>query len=97
MLAEFRHGADQPLWFSESRQLMDSGGIGVDGTAESEGRRVQTGVGLYTSFTTRDGNNVLWHPDRKFFLLGKNISARTALWRVPCEERSGVLLSTLNS
>lgn len=74
-LAEFRPGADQPLWFSESRQLMDSGGIGVDGAAEGPGRRVQTGVGLYTSFTTQNGNNVLWHPDRKFFLLGKKITA----------------------
>ncbi|MFB3825240.1 MAG: sialidase family protein [Bryobacteraceae bacterium] len=68
-LAEFRPGADQPLWFSESKMLMDSGGIGVNGSKGG-----QTGVGLYTSFTTRKGNNVLWHPDRKFFLLGKKIT-----------------------
>lgn len=73
-LAEFRPKADQPLWFSQSKMLLDSGGFGVDGTREGPGNRVQTGVGLYTSFTTRKGNNVLWHPDRKFFLLGKKIT-----------------------
>jgi hypothetical protein len=31
-------------------------------------------IGGYTSFTTRNGNNVLWHPERKFFLLGKRIT-----------------------
>ncbi|MBI3209163.1 MAG: exo-alpha-sialidase [Candidatus Solibacter usitatus] len=73
-VGEYRPRADQPLWFSESKLLLDSGGIGVDGSRESKENRVQTGVGLYTSFTTRKGNNVLWHPDRKCFLLGKRIS-----------------------
>ena len=31
-------------------------------------------IGVYPSFTTRKGNNVLWHPERKFFLLGKRIT-----------------------
>jgi hypothetical protein len=31
-------------------------------------------IGGYTSFTTRNGNDVLWHPERKFFLLGKKIT-----------------------
>jgi hypothetical protein len=73
-LGEFRPGADQPIWFSESKQLMDSDNIGPDGTRPSEGRRVPTNVAVYTSFTTCGGNNVLWHPDRKFFLLGKKIT-----------------------
>ncbi|MCL5742352.1 MAG: glycoside hydrolase [Acidobacteria bacterium] len=73
-VGEWRRGADQPVWFSESRELMDSGGIGVDGRPRGSGGRVQTGVGIYTSFTTRHGNNVLWHPDRKCFLLGKKIT-----------------------
>lgn len=85
-LGEFRPGADQPLWFSDSKVLMDSGGIGVDGSREGPGNRVQTGVGLYTSFTTRNGENVLWHPDRKFFLLGKKITpAFLAGLSVPAE------------
>jgi hypothetical protein len=70
-LAEYRPRAGQPLWFSESKMLFDSGGVGVDGR---RAKGAQTGVGLYTSFTTRKGNNVLWRPDRKFFLLGKKIT-----------------------
>lgn len=31
-------------------------------------------IGVYTSVTNREGNFVLWHPDRKFFLLGKKIT-----------------------
>jgi hypothetical protein len=30
---------------------------------------------VYSSFTTRKGNNVLWHPDRKTYLVGKRITA----------------------
>jgi hypothetical protein len=36
---------------------------------------VPTNIGVYSSFTTCGGNNVLWHPDRKFFLLGKKITS----------------------
>jgi hypothetical protein len=68
-LGEFRPGGDQPLWFSESKLLMDTSGIGVNG---KEGG--QTGIGIYTSLTTRKGANVLWYPDRKFYLLGKRIT-----------------------
>ena len=66
-LAEFRPGARQPLWFSDSKVLMDIGEKGLG----PQGRR---DIGIYSSFTTRQGNNVLWHPDRKFFLLGKRIT-----------------------
>ena len=31
-------------------------------------------VGGYGSLTSVDGENVYWHPDRKFFLLGKIIT-----------------------
>jgi hypothetical protein len=70
-LGEFRPDGDQPVWFSDSKMLMDTNGIGVNG---KPGKGAQTGIGLYTSFTTRKGNNVLWHPDRKFFLVGKKIT-----------------------
>jgi hypothetical protein len=66
-LGEYRPGADQPIWFSESRVLMDNDGVGIGGSS-------QTGIGLYSSFTTINGENVLWHPDRKFFLVGKRIT-----------------------
>jgi len=73
-LGEFRPNADQPIWFSESKQFMDNDGIGPDGTRPHGGRRVNTNIGVYSSFTTCGGNNVLWHPDRKFFLLGKKVT-----------------------
>ena len=59
--------AKQPLWFGESKQLMDNAGCGI-------GPLKRTDIGVYPSFTTRNGNNVLWHPDRKFFLVGKRVT-----------------------
>jgi hypothetical protein len=69
-LGEFRPKADQPVWFSESKEFMDNGDVGVDGSKNHR----QKAIGVYTSFTTRRGNNVLWHPDRKFFLVGKRVT-----------------------
>ena len=66
-LGEFREGAEQPLWFSESRELMDNHGVGI-------GPLDRIDIGVYPSFTTHTGENVLWHPDRKFFLVGKRIT-----------------------
>jgi hypothetical protein len=66
-VGEFRPRAEQPIWFSESRLLMDNGGNGI-------GPLMRVDIGGYTSFTTRGGRNVLWHPERKFFLLGKTIT-----------------------
>jgi hypothetical protein len=31
-------------------------------------------LGVYSSFTNRNSEDVLWHPDRKFFVLGKKIT-----------------------
>lgn len=68
-LGEFRPNADQPVWFSESKLFLDTAGVSVNGE-----KTMQTGIGLYSSFTTRKGENVLWHPDRKFFLVGKKVT-----------------------
>ncbi len=65
---EFRPHAEQPVWFSKSRQLMDNDGVRI-------GPRQGIDSGGYTSFTNRQGNPVLWHPERKFFLLGKRITS----------------------
>jgi hypothetical protein len=73
-LGEFRPGADQPLWFSESKMLMTHDGVTVNGRREGEPGAMNPAIGVYSSFTTRGGNNVLWHPDRKFFLVGKKIT-----------------------
>ena len=66
-VGEFRAKAEQPIWFSESKLLMDNDGVGI-------GPLKRVDIGSYTSFTTRLGENVLWHPERKFFLLGKRIT-----------------------
>jgi hypothetical protein len=67
-LGEFRPDAEQPIWFSPSKQLMDNQGQGI-------GPLNRIDIGVYPSFTSRNGVEVLWHPDRKFFLLGKRITA----------------------
>ena len=66
-VGEYRPNADQPIWFSKSKQLMDNDGVGV-------GPLKRIDLGVYPSVTYRNGQYVLWHPDRKFFLLGKRIT-----------------------
>jgi hypothetical protein len=66
-LGEFRPGADQPVWFSASKLFMDNAGVPL-------GPNQRRDVGIYCSMTHRNGNHVLWHPDRKFFLLGKRVT-----------------------
>ncbi len=71
-VGEFRQGARQPVWFSEPKLLMDNDGVAIG----YKGGRAD--MAMYASFTIRDGQWVLWYPDRKFFLLGKRI---TPAWR----------------
>lgn len=66
-LGEYRPEAEQPIWFSRSKQIFDNDGVGI-------GPLTRTDVGVYPSVTNRQENFVLWHPDRKFFLLGKRIT-----------------------
>lgn len=74
---QYRPNADQPIWFSESVELMDNQSTPIGPLGRLE-------CGVYPSFSTRNGQNVLWHPDRKFFLLGKIIPAQLIeLLRVP--------------
>ena len=73
-LGEFRAGADQPLWFSPPKLLLATEGIGVDGVKRALAERDAGSLSMYASFTNRDGKDVLWYPDRKFFLLGKQIT-----------------------
>jgi len=66
-LGEYRPKAEQPIWFSKSKMFMTSDGIPI-------GPRGMVAVGGYGSLTSLDGENIYWHPDRKFFLLGKIIT-----------------------
>jgi len=75
-LGEFRPKADQPVWFSPPKQFMDSDGLTVAGIPPgTPGMPTSADLSLYSSFTTRAGRNVLWYPERKFFLLGKEVTA----------------------
>ena len=67
-LGEFHPHAEQPVWFSRSKEFMDNDGVGI-------GPLKRIDIGVYPSVTNRQGNFVLWHPDRKFFLLGKRIAS----------------------
>lgn len=78
-VGEYRPDAEQPIWFSPSKQFMDNGGAEI-------GPLKRTDIGVYPSVTHRQGNFVLWHPERKFFLLGKRITdAWLADLNVPAE------------
>jgi hypothetical protein len=68
----YKAGAEQPVWFDEPEFFMDHDGVslGKPGTA---GR---LDLALYASCTVREGKAVLWYPDRKFFLLGREILLR---------------------
>jgi hypothetical protein len=68
---KFAPGVSQPIVFSEPELMMDAGDNGV-GPAKSP----RYDFALYASFTVRNGQAVLWYPDRKCFLLGKKISPR---------------------
>jgi len=48
---------------------MDNGGVPL---GFGQGR---ADLAMYASFTIRKGSQVLWYPDRKFFLLGQRITA----------------------
>jgi hypothetical protein len=74
-LGEFRPDADQPVWFSPPKLFMATEGIGVDGVEYSLNEPKSGSLSMYSSFTNRNDNDVLWYPDSKFFLLGKRITA----------------------
>jgi hypothetical protein len=65
----YEHGAFQPVWFDEPRLFMDHDGT----TLGKPGTKGRTDLALYSSFTVRNGQPVLWYPERKFFLLGRII------------------------
>ena len=66
-VGQFRPEAQQPIWFSEPKLLMDT-------------QRVKTGVtaldwlAMYASLTEKDGRRIFWYADRKTFVLGRNIT-----------------------
>lgn len=64
---QFDAAAHQPVRFSAAdRQLYMS--------LPEEGRKLgQWGLAMYGCHVKQDGRDILWYPDRKFFLLGKEL------------------------
>jgi hypothetical protein len=70
MHGHFQKAAHQPVWFDDPTLFMEHAGVPL-GASGTKGR---LDMALYSSFTVRKGRAVLWYPDRKFFLLGRNIA-----------------------
>jgi hypothetical protein len=85
-IGEYREDAEQPLWFSKPKLLMTSDRTTVTGEKAPSDISAEhnSSLSMYTSFSHRDGEDVLWYPERKFFLLGKKITGElTADMTVP--------------
>jgi hypothetical protein len=93
-LAEYRPNADQPLWFSQPKKLMATEGVGLDGIKRKLHEPESGSLSMYSSFTNRSGQDVLWYPDRKCFLLGKRITSEfLSDLRVPRQKKGGALIT----
>jgi len=66
-VGKFQPGAHQPIWFSKPKQILDTDGVIVGLKGDNE-------IATYTSFTVYKGKQILWYPDRKYYLLGKYIT-----------------------
>ncbi len=74
-LAEFRPRARQPLWFSPARLFCDTNNVAVGpGNGGLVGGR--TWLSFYGTMTYAGGKQILWYPDRKHFLLGREITPK---------------------
>lgn len=57
----------QPIVFGEKHKLLDSDDIAIGPKKTAE-------TGTYTSMTEKNGKIFFWYPDRKYYLLGKELS-----------------------
>jgi len=73
-VGEFHPEADQPVWFSQPELFMDTNNTWVDGNQYAYTEPYNTSLSLYSSFTNCFEKDILWYPDRKFFLLGREIT-----------------------
>jgi hypothetical protein len=65
-VGEYRASAHQPIWFSQPKAVCDTQGVGV-------GPQSLIWLAMYSSLTENDGHRIFWYPDRKHFLLGREI------------------------
>ena len=66
-VGEYREGAHQPVWFSESMLFCDTEMVGVFPDN-------MYWLSFYSSMTERGGRRILWYTDRKLFFLGRDIT-----------------------
>ena len=59
---------NQPIRFKK-----EDSGIYMDLGDDADGFGTVPQLAIYGTMTHRDGKNILWYPDRKFFLLGKEV------------------------
>jgi hypothetical protein len=72
-IGEYRPEAHQPIWFSPPWMFCNAENIAVGpGNGILEGGR--TWLSFYGSMSFQKGRQILWYPDRKHFLLGRNIT-----------------------
>lgn len=62
----FAPNEEQPIKFEKSQLFMDLDNVMV-------GPRKFPELSMYSSFTCKNGQRILWYPDRKYYLLGKII------------------------
>lgn len=67
VVGKFQRNAKQPVWFEEPKFFMDHDGLPLG----PPGQRGRLDLAMYATMLRINGKNVLWYPDRKFFLLGK--------------------------
>lgn len=66
-IGEYRNGSEQPIWFGDPVEILNTGDIAVP-------PKMTTEIGTYPSITEFQGKTILWYPDRKRFLLGKYLN-----------------------
>ena len=72
-VGEFQPKAHQPIWFSRPKVFCDAENVAVGpGNGGPEGGR--TWLSFYGAMSYAGGKQILWYPDRKHFLLGKEIT-----------------------
>lgn len=70
-IGEFKPDADQPLWFADSKLFADN----ADENGKVMAEPGECSIGMYGSFTSRNGNDVVWFCDRKTYLVGKRVTS----------------------
>lgn len=72
IVGTFDEKSDQPIVFENGTQS-----LWMEVPPETGALNIRFDLALYGSVTNKDGKMILWYPERKFFLLGKDIEKNT--------------------